>query len=172
MWSAYRRRWWSGWPTGMRRRAAARRTRTSAQMTNAIHDATLALGVRPSFSIPMDDWYASVDEDRAMNARRRVVTSRALPDPAELARARRAARVGAQSGADRRPRHRRQRRVALRGGAGGEAATSGMWLGVVTFDDGRRRLTVAPYVSAGRCMTGGPAPPPGPAARPRAPRPD
>ena len=54
-------------------------------MTNAIHDATLALGVRPSFTIPMDDWYASVDEDRAMNARRRVVTSRALPDPAELA---------------------------------------------------------------------------------------
>ncbi|MBV9603530.1 MAG: hypothetical protein JO027_00410, partial [Solirubrobacterales bacterium] len=35
-------------------------------------------------SIPMDDWDAEADEDRAVNARRRVVGSRAVPDPVEL----------------------------------------------------------------------------------------
>jgi benzoylformate decarboxylase len=40
----------------------------------------------PAFvSIPMDDWAADADEERALHARRRVVAGRALPDPAELA---------------------------------------------------------------------------------------
>jgi benzoylformate decarboxylase len=36
-------------------------------------------------SIPMDDWGVEADEDRAINAARRIVTGRAAPDPAALA---------------------------------------------------------------------------------------
>jgi benzoylformate decarboxylase len=36
-------------------------------------------------SIPMDDWGAEADEDRAQSAARRIVDGRALPDPAALA---------------------------------------------------------------------------------------
>ena len=40
----------------------------------------------PAFvSIPMDDWNAEADPDRATNAIRRVVGGRAMPDPASLA---------------------------------------------------------------------------------------
>jgi benzoylformate decarboxylase len=40
----------------------------------------------PAFvSIPMDDWGAEADEDRALNATRRIVNGRASPDPAVLA---------------------------------------------------------------------------------------
>jgi benzoylformate decarboxylase len=54
-------------------------------IARAIHHATLPPR-GPSFvSIPMDDWDAEADEDRAVNARRRLVTGRAVPDPAELA---------------------------------------------------------------------------------------
>jgi benzoylformate decarboxylase len=36
-------------------------------------------------SIPMDDWRAQADEDRTLNATRRMVNGRAAPDPAALA---------------------------------------------------------------------------------------
>src|SRR5947209_643179 len=40
----------------------------------------------PAFvSIPMDDWDAEADADRAGNATRRIVNARSLPDPAALA---------------------------------------------------------------------------------------
>jgi benzoylformate decarboxylase len=51
----------------------------------AIHHATLAPRGPAFVSIPMDDWDAEADEDRAVQARRRVVGGRAVPDPAELA---------------------------------------------------------------------------------------
>src|ERR1700759_1744896 len=51
----------------------------------AIHHATLAPRGPAFVSIPMDDWDAEADEDRAVNARRRAVDGRAVPDPAELA---------------------------------------------------------------------------------------
>ncbi len=51
----------------------------------AIHHATLPPRGPAFVSIPMDDWDAEADEDRAVNAQRRVVSGRALPDPAELA---------------------------------------------------------------------------------------
>jgi len=51
----------------------------------AIHHATLPPRGPAFVSIPMDDWDAEADEDRTVNAQRRVVTGRALPDPAELA---------------------------------------------------------------------------------------
>jgi benzoylformate decarboxylase len=51
----------------------------------AIHNAMLPPRGPAFVSIPMDDWDAEADEDRAVNALRRVVTGRAVPDPAELA---------------------------------------------------------------------------------------
>jgi benzoylformate decarboxylase len=54
-------------------------------IARAIHHATLPPSGPAFVSIPMDDWDAEVDEDRALNARRRVVGGRAVPDPAELA---------------------------------------------------------------------------------------
>jgi benzoylformate decarboxylase len=51
----------------------------------AIHAATLAPRGPAFVSIPMDDWDAEADADRAEHARRRVVDGRAVPDPAELA---------------------------------------------------------------------------------------
>ncbi|MBV8999457.1 MAG: benzoylformate decarboxylase, partial [Solirubrobacterales bacterium] len=54
-------------------------------IARAIHHATLAPRGPVFVSIPMDDWDAEADEDRAVTARRRVVGARALPDPAELA---------------------------------------------------------------------------------------
>ena len=51
----------------------------------AIHHATLPPRGPAFVSIPMDDWDAEADEDRALNAQRRVVSGRAVPDPAELA---------------------------------------------------------------------------------------
>jgi len=50
----------------------------------AIHHARLAPRGPAFVSIPMDDWDAEADEDRAVHARRRVVGDRAVPDPAEL----------------------------------------------------------------------------------------
>jgi benzoylformate decarboxylase len=54
-------------------------------IARAIHHATLPPRGPAFVSIPMDDWDAEADEDRALNARRRVVTGRTVPDPAELA---------------------------------------------------------------------------------------
>ena len=54
-------------------------------IARAIHHATLPPRGPAFVSVPMDDWGADADEDRAVNARRRVVTGRAVPDPAELA---------------------------------------------------------------------------------------
>ena len=54
-------------------------------VARAIHHATLPPRGPAFVSIPMDDWEAEADEDRAVNAQRRVVTGRAVPDPAELA---------------------------------------------------------------------------------------
>jgi benzoylformate decarboxylase len=51
----------------------------------AIHHAMLAPRGPAFVSIPMDDWDAEADEDRAVHARRRVVDGRAVPDAAELA---------------------------------------------------------------------------------------
>ena len=65
-------------------------------------------------SLPMDDWYAEVDEADARHAIGRKVTGRAVADPEAVRGARRAARRGAQPGARRRPRHRRQRRLGHR----------------------------------------------------------
>jgi benzoylformate decarboxylase len=56
-----------------------------AAIGRAIHHAMLP-PCGPAFvSIPMDDWDAKADEDRAVSAQQRIVTGRALPDPAELA---------------------------------------------------------------------------------------
>ncbi len=54
-------------------------------IARAIHHATLPPRGPAFVSIPMDDWDAEADEDRALNAQRRVVGGRAVPDPAELA---------------------------------------------------------------------------------------
>jgi len=51
----------------------------------AIHHATLPPRGPAFVSVPMDDWAAEADEDRAVHARRRMVGGRAVPDPAELA---------------------------------------------------------------------------------------
>jgi benzoylformate decarboxylase len=51
----------------------------------AIHHATLAPRGPTFVSIPMDDWDAEADGDRAVHTRRRVTSGRAVPDPAELA---------------------------------------------------------------------------------------
>jgi benzoylformate decarboxylase len=51
----------------------------------AIHHAMLPPRGPAFVSIPMDDWDADADEERAISARRRVVGGRALPDPAEMA---------------------------------------------------------------------------------------
>jgi benzoylformate decarboxylase len=51
----------------------------------AIHHASLPPRGPAFVSIPMDDWSAEADEDRARNATGRVVTGRAVPDPDALA---------------------------------------------------------------------------------------
>jgi benzoylformate decarboxylase len=56
-----------------------------AAMARAIHHATLPPAGPAFVSIPMDDWEAEADEDRAVNSRSRVVNGRAVPDPAALA---------------------------------------------------------------------------------------
>src|SRR5438067_1163878 len=54
-------------------------------IARAIHHATLPPRGPAFVSVPMDDWDAAADEDRAVHARRRVVGGRAVPDPAQLA---------------------------------------------------------------------------------------
>src|SRR2546421_1473852 len=54
-------------------------------IARAIHHATLPPRGPAFVSIPMDDWAAEADEDRAAQARRRVLSGRAVPDPVELA---------------------------------------------------------------------------------------
>src|SRR3979490_3147528 len=54
-------------------------------IARAIHHATLPPRGPAFVSIPMDDWDAEAADDRAVNACRRVVNGRAVPDPAELA---------------------------------------------------------------------------------------
>ncbi|HEY1522637.1 MAG TPA: benzoylformate decarboxylase [Solirubrobacteraceae bacterium] len=56
-----------------------------AALARAIHHATLPPAGPAFVSIPMDDWDVEADEDRAVQARRRVVNGRAVPDPAALA---------------------------------------------------------------------------------------
>src|ERR1700755_2084250 len=51
----------------------------------AIHHAMLPPKGPAFVSIPMDDWDAEADADRALNAQRRVVTGRTAPDEAALA---------------------------------------------------------------------------------------
>ncbi|MEA2161819.1 MAG: benzoylformate decarboxylase [Solirubrobacteraceae bacterium] len=53
-------------------------------IARAIHHAMLPPRGPAFVSIPMDDWGAEADEDRATNAIRRVVGGRAVPDPASL----------------------------------------------------------------------------------------
>ena len=54
-------------------------------IARAIHHAMLPPRGPAFVSIPMDDWKAQADEDRAGSALTRIVTGRALPDPATLA---------------------------------------------------------------------------------------
>jgi benzoylformate decarboxylase len=54
-------------------------------LARAIHHASLPPRGPVFVSIPMDDWAAEADEDRAGHATRRVVSGRAAPDPAQLA---------------------------------------------------------------------------------------
>ena len=56
-----------------------------AAIARAIHHATLPPKGPAFVSIPMDDWGVEADEDRSLQATRRVVNGRALPDPAALA---------------------------------------------------------------------------------------
>jgi benzoylformate decarboxylase len=53
-------------------------------LARAIHHATLPPRGPAFVSIPMDDWYADADEDRAHAAAARRVTGRAAPDDAAL----------------------------------------------------------------------------------------
>src|SRR5207248_11743776 len=53
-------------------------------IARAIHHASLPPRGPAFVSIPMDDWSAEADQDRAGNAIKRVVTGRAAPDPAAL----------------------------------------------------------------------------------------
>jgi benzoylformate decarboxylase len=53
-------------------------------IARAIHHASLPPRGPAFVSIPMDDWNVEADEDRSRNAIRRVVTGRAVPDPASL----------------------------------------------------------------------------------------
>jgi benzoylformate decarboxylase len=54
-------------------------------VARAIHHASSPPRGPAFVSIPMDDWGVEADEDRATNARRRIVNHRAAPDPAALA---------------------------------------------------------------------------------------
>jgi benzoylformate decarboxylase len=56
-----------------------------AAIARAIHHVMLPPRGPAFVSIPMDDWQAEADEDRSSQAARRVVHSRAAPDPAALA---------------------------------------------------------------------------------------
>src|SRR5579862_9430589 len=51
----------------------------------AIHHAMLPPRGPAFVSVPMDDWAAEADEHRAVEARRRVLTGRAVPDLVQLA---------------------------------------------------------------------------------------
>jgi benzoylformate decarboxylase len=53
-------------------------------IARAIHHASVPPRGPVFVSIPMDDWDAEADEDRAANAQRRVVNGRATADPAAL----------------------------------------------------------------------------------------
>jgi benzoylformate decarboxylase len=54
-------------------------------LARAIHHASLPPAGPVFVSIPMDDWGAEADQDRASAAQQRVVNGRAVPDPAALA---------------------------------------------------------------------------------------
>jgi benzoylformate decarboxylase len=54
-------------------------------IARAIHHASLPPRGPAFVSIPMDDWEAEADEDRARHATQRMVSGRAAPDPAALA---------------------------------------------------------------------------------------
>ena len=54
-------------------------------LARAIHHASLPPRGPVFVSIPMDDWEAEADVDRALSAQRRLVNGRAVPDPAGLA---------------------------------------------------------------------------------------
>ena len=94
----------------------------------AIHHATLPPRGLVFVSIPMDDWDAEADEDRAVNAQRRVVEPLCPAGPGGARAARGGARVGTQPGAGGRPGHRRERGMAGRGRARREAAAAGVGL--------------------------------------------
>ena len=104
-------------------------------IARAIHHSTLAPRGPAFVSIPMDDWEAEADEDRAVNATRRVVTGRALPDPAELAQ------LAALLESARNP-------VLI---AGPEIDASGGWHAAVALAE-KQRLPVwsSPSVASGR----------------------
>src|ERR1700760_1310499 len=86
-------------------------------LARAIHHASLPPKGPAFVSIPMDDWAAEVDEDRSQAA---------LARRGGLGRCRAAPRPGAVAGDDRRPGHRRVRRLACGRGPGREAAAAGV----------------------------------------------
>jgi benzoylformate decarboxylase len=104
-------------------------------IARAIHHATLPPRGPAFVSIPMDDWDAEADEDRARNAIKRVVTGVAVPDPARLAQ------LGALLEAARNP-------VLV---AGPDIDTSGGWTDAVALAE-KQRLPVwaSPAPGGGR----------------------
>jgi benzoylformate decarboxylase len=104
-------------------------------IARAIHHAALPPRGPAFVSIPMDDWDAEADQDRARNAIKRVVTGVAVPDPARLAQ------LGALLEAARNP-------VLV---AGPDIDTSGGWTDAVALAE-KQRLPVwaSPAPGGGR----------------------
>jgi benzoylformate decarboxylase len=94
-------------------------------IARAIHHASMPPRGPAFVSIPMDDWGAEADEDRLVNASRRAVSARTLPDPAALAQ------LGATLEAARNP-------VLV---AGPEIDASGGWEAAVALAE-KQRLPV------------------------------
>ena len=104
-------------------------------IARAIHHATLPPRGPAFVSIPMDDWTAEADEDRATHAARRIVSGRAVPDPSILSQ------LAARLQAARNP-------VLI---AGPDIDSSGGWVDAVALAE-KQRLPVwaTPATGGGR----------------------
>jgi benzoylformate decarboxylase len=104
-------------------------------IARAIHHASLPPRGPAFVSIPMDDWNAEADADRAGHAIRRLVTGRAVPDPSSLSQ------LGARLEAARRP-------VLV---AGSDIDASGGWTDAVALAE-KQQLPVwaTPATGGGR----------------------
>ena len=113
----------------------ARAQDVPAAIARAIHHATLPPRGPAFVSIPMDDWGVEADEDGSLQARRRVVNARSMPDPAALAQ------VAALLEAARNP-------VLV---AGPDIDASGGWEDAVTLAERQRlRVWATPAPGGGR----------------------